>query len=110
MSRVEKVSRRRISTCGSSGEDDYVAQSVAALGGGDRVVDPIQRIATRDKLVELERSRAVVLDELRNVVMNTGAAHLGAENALIVRRDAARIDLDRDPRRGNPHQHYGARA
>src|SRR5262245_17109487 len=96
MLRLLKVSIRLMRGPRSSVEDDDIAERLAALHRCDGFVDSLERVTSGDELVEFEDALLVEIDEAGNVFANARAAHLRAEDALVVGRNGAGIDVDRD--------------
>src|SRR5262245_36975815 len=107
MYRVVKLSMRIIRSSRASAEEDDIAQRCSRFDAGHGVVDPLERIPARDQFIELQRSRLVQRDQIRDVLVDAGTTHLRAEDTDVVRRDPPGIQFNGDPRWWNADEHDG---
>jgi hypothetical protein len=89
-------------------EDDDVAQCLATVDRGDRLVDFFERVARGDQLVELQPPLLVELDQLRDVGLDVRGAHFRPQDSLGVVGEEQDVELRLHAQRWHPHEDDGA--
>ena len=86
-------------------EHDDVPERLAPLHRDDRLVDPLERVAGGDELVELEAALAVARHQARHVHAEPGRAHVAAEEPEPVAGEVPDRDRRGGAGRRHAHQH-----